>query len=357
MKIKLLSKALPSMAVCLFMVACNAPKNQDKDTDLNRYITTDTVKETPFELTFSTAGTVRAENGKLAEVAMPMDGRITKSFVSLGDKVTKGTPLFAISSPDFAEQCKQYFHAEANCALQEKEYARKKKLHADGVVSKRELDEAETNMELAKREFAQWQVTMEALGIDRKSLKTGGAMAVCSPITGEVVRLEVNTGQYVKTDSPAPVTVANLDRVWVTAQLKEYYINRIHENDSVEVVINADDNYHVAGHVVYIGQLLNPDTRSTEVIVECVNADRRLKPGMFAHVHFTAKGEKAIQIPATAVMQGEDSPFVFVVSGNGKSHEKRPVTVESADDGMMRVVSGLTTGEIYVANGGLYINE
>lgn len=357
MNIKLLSQALLCATMCLLVVACNAPENQDKETDLIHYITLDTVIESPFELTFATAGTIRAEAGKLAEVAMPMDGRISKSFVALGDKVSKGTHLFSISSPDFAEQCKLYFQAEANCSLLERDYARKKKLHTDGVVSKRELDEAETDLELAKREFAQWQITMETLGIDRQNLKNGGIMAVCSPISGEVVRMEVSTGQYVKTDSPAPVTIADLDEVWVTAQLKEYYINRIHENDSVEVVLNADDSYHVAGHVVYIGQLLNPETRSAEVIVECVNADKRLKPGMFAHVHFTARGQKAIQIPATAVMQGEDSPFVYVVSGDGKSYEKRPVVVESADDGMMRVVSGLAIGEIYVANGGLYINE
>lgn len=348
-------QALPLMAMCLLVVACTTPQKQDKTADLNHYITLDTVKETPFELTFGTAGTIRAEAGKLAEVAMPMDGRITKSYVSLGNKVYKGTPLFSISSPEFAEQCKQYFQAEANYSLQNKEYTRKKKLFSDGVVSKKDLDEAETNFELAKREFAQWQITMDAFGIDLQSLKSNGNMAICSPISGEVVRMEINTGQYVKTDSPAPVTVANLESVWVTAQLKEYYINRIHENDSVEVVLNADDNYHISGRVKYIGQLLNPETRSAEVIVECNNPDKRLKPGMFAHVHFTAKGQNAIQIPATAVMQGEDNPFVYVVSG--KKYEKRPVVVESGDDGMMHVISGLEINEVFVAEGGLYINE
>lgn len=356
MNIKLLSKSLPYVAVCLFMTACSdTPNEKSKDSDLSHYIILDTIRESPFELTFATAGTIRAEAGKLAEIAMPMDGRIAKTFVSLGNNVSKGTPLFSISSPNFAELCKQYFQAEANCTLQEKEYSRKLKLHSEGVVSKKELDEAETNLELARKEYSQWQSTMDVFGIDRKSLKSDGAMVICSPINGEVVRLEANIGQYVKSDSPAPVTIANLESVWVTAQLKEYYINRIHENDSVEVLINSDDNYHIAGNIVYIGKILNPDTRSAEVIVECSNADKRLKPGMFAHVHFTAKGQQAIQIPATAVMQGEDNPFVYVTSSNGKKYEKRSIVVESADSGMMRVISGLEIGEVYVAKGSLYL--
>ena len=54
-----------------------------------------------YDASFRTVGTVRPMAGRMAEVAVPFAGRITRSFVRLGDRVRAGQPVFEMSSPDF----------------------------------------------------------------------------------------------------------------------------------------------------------------------------------------------------------------------------------------------------------------
>ena len=61
------------------------------------------VQKVPFQMNFTTSGVVKAIPTHYAEIASPFAGRITKSFVRLGQKVVKGSPIFEISSPDFFE--------------------------------------------------------------------------------------------------------------------------------------------------------------------------------------------------------------------------------------------------------------
>lgn len=345
-----------SALIGLTLAACSRVQTADNNReDVSRYLRIDIVHSAPFSTTYTTVGTLRAEAGKIAEVGLPMDGRIGTIHKRLSDPVRVGTPLFSVCSPGFADQCKSYFQAESNYQFQQKTYARQQVLHETGIVSDREWEETTNNLELARRELKQWEYTIRALGIDIAGLKESGELNIVSPIKGEIVRMELTPGQYVRQDSPALITIADLSTVWVAAQIKEHYLDRIHYNDSVEVFLNNDRHFHVTGQVVYIGQLLDPETRSIEVLISCANPQRELKPGMFAHVHFTSEPTEAIQVPASAILQDENTPFVYV-QAEDSSFVRRPVTVESGDSGMVHIISGLEEGERIVAEGGLYLN-
>lgn len=341
--------------MCVTLTACqhNPAADSTRD-DITQHISIDTIQYSTYSTTYITVGTVRAESGKMAEVGLPMDGRIGSCFVQLGQQVHKGTPLFSVHSPEFADQCKAYFQAKSNYSLLEKAYAREQKLREGGIISEREMEEKMNELELAHRELIQWENTMKALGLDVESLEKSGEMNISAPISGEVVRMELTPGQYVRQDGPSLITLADLSHVWVSAQLKEYYLDRIHMNDSVEVHLNNSTHYHITGRIIYIGQLLSPETRSVEVLVACPNPHRELKPGMFAHVHFTAPDVEGIQIPSTAVLQDEESSFVYVRESDGEFMRRR-VAIESGDSGMVRVLSGLDEGECFVSQGGIYI--
>lgn len=342
--------------LCLLLSACGKQEQAQSTPDIKQHLQLMEVAESPFETTYITVGTVRAEAGKLADVGLPMDGRIGECFVRLGQMVKAGTPLFSVHSPEFADQCKAYFQAESNCELRQRDYSRKQTLKESGIVSERELDEAANEWELARRELRQWEHTMLALGLDIKSLKETGAMNIIAPIAGEVVRLELTTGQYVRADETAPVTIADLSTVWVAARLKEYYIDRVHQDDAVDVMLHTNGDLRVSGRVVYIGQLLDEETRSVEVLVACQNPDKKMKPGMFAHVHFTSPEQAAIQVPASAIMQGDNAAFVYVLQSDS-TFARREVSVETGKEGMVHVISGLAVGETIVAEGGIFINE
>jgi cobalt-zinc-cadmium efflux system membrane fusion protein len=102
--------------------------------------------------------------------------------------------------------------------------------------------------------------------------------------------------------------------------------------------------------------MLDEETRSLEVIVECNNADRELKLGMFCEVHFLSSPTKAIILPATAVMQEQANDYVLVEVAKGRfvRHEVETETIDTND---VRIISGITEGNNVVVKGGIYLNR
>ena len=116
-------------------------------------IKTDEVKTAPYQASFSVSGVVEAIPNHYAQIASPFSGRITQSFVRLGQKVHKGSPIFEISSPDFFDTGKNYYQAKQEMDLAEKSLKREKDLLANKVGVQKEVEEAEVNYELKRKDY------------------------------------------------------------------------------------------------------------------------------------------------------------------------------------------------------------
>ena len=183
----------------------------------------------------------------------------------------------------------------------------------------------------------------------------GQPLKVMSPIAGEVVKCNLTIGSYVKEDSEPLAVVADLSKVWVTALVKERYFGAIKHGDRVEVYTDAHPNKIIWGTIYHIGEMLDEETRSLEVIVECNNADRELKLGMFCEVHFLSSPTKAIVLPSTAVMQEQDNTYILIEVAKGR-YVRRKVEIESVDMDNVHIISGINEGENVVIKGGFLLN-
>jgi cobalt-zinc-cadmium efflux system membrane fusion protein len=179
-------------------------------------------------------------------------------------------------------------------------------------------------------------------------------LGIVSPIAGEVLKHNITIGGYVKEDSEPLAVVADLSSVWIAALVKEKYFGTIKNGDRVEVYTDAHLNKIIWGTIYHIGEILDEETRSLEVIVECNNTDRELKIGMFCEVHFLSSPTKAVILPATAVMQEQDYDYVFVEIAKNK-FVRRKVETESVKNNTVRIISGINEDENIVIEGGIYL--
>ena len=314
-----------------------------------------------FSAEFHTVGTVRPVSGKLAEIAPPFAGRIVKSSVRLGQKINADATIFELSSSEFYETTKAYFAAQSANEVAQRNYNRQKELAANGVASQRELEEAQSEANIALREYEQAKANLRIFNVDvlethgNTSLQVGQPLRVVSPIAGEVVKYNITIGGYAKEDSEPLAVVADLSKVWVAALVKEKYFGAIQQGDRVEIYTDAHPRKIHWGTIYYIGEILDEETRSLEVIVQCNNADRELKLGMFCEVHFLSSPAKVIILPATAIMQEQENDYVFVEIARGK-FIRRKVETESVHKGEVCIISGITEGENIVIKGGILIN-
>ena len=307
-----------------------------------------------FEAEFRTVGTVCPVSGKLVEIAPPFAGRIVKSFIKLGQKVGVGSPIFELSSAEFYEATKTFFAAQSANEVAQRNYNRQKELAANGVTSQKDLDQALSEANVAQQEFEQARVSLQIFNVDVATLQMGQPLKVISPIAGEVVKGNITIGGYVKEDAEPLAVVADLSQVWVAALVKEKYFGAIKQGDRVEVFTDAHPNKIIWGTIYHIGEMLDEETRSLEVIVECNNADRELKLGMFCETHFLSSPTKAIILPATAIMQEQDNEYVYVEIAKG-TFKRRKVESETLKGRTVRLISGVSEGESVVSEGGVYL--
>ena len=364
--------------LCLpFVMACSNNNAAKEDMDVVFWGDTITVKENSaileqiklqntqlqdFSAEFRTVGTVRPVSGYLAEIAPPFAGRIAKSYVKLGQKVGVGSPIFEINSSDFNEAVKSYFAAQSANEVAQRNYSRQKELATYGLAAQKDLELAQSEANTSRQEFEQAKAFLRIFNIDvgvetdnYPSLQMGQPLKIVSPIAGEVVKSNIAIGGYVKEDSESLAVIVNLSKVWVTALVKEKYFGAIKQGDRVEIYTDAHPNKIIWGTIYHIGEMLDEETRSLEVIVECNNADRELKLGMFCETHFLSSPTKAVILPATAIMQEQENDYVFVKIGKGK-FVRRKVEIESVKQNNVRIVNGIAEGENVVIEGGIYFN-
>lgn len=315
-----------------------------------------TIDTEPYRLQMMTAGTVKAIPTQFAEIAPPFQGRVTKTFLRLGMNTTVKTPLFEISSPDFITAQKVFFQEKTQFQQAERTLKRQKDLLANGVASQKDLEEAQAAYEVEKKEYENAVIGIKIFKADPDKLSLGQPLTVYAPIAGEVIDNKVVLGQFIKDDAASVATIADLSKVWIAGQVKEKDIRYIHKGDDCEVEVAALPGKKIQGKVYHVNEIVDEDTRSIQVLIECTNKDRSLKPGMYVSVNYIDAPEDAILVPLKSILQMNDANFVFVVTADGK-YRKRKVETGHTEGDRVVIRSGLEKGEKIVSAGGFYLLE
>lgn len=325
-----------------------------ESSNLKEKIKTAFVSSSPYKHKLSASGVVKAIPNNYAQIASPFAGRIIKSFIRLGQNVAVNAPIFEISSPSFFEAGKAYYQSKQQMQLAEKNLRRQQDLLKNGVGIQKDMEESEMNFELSKRDYENSIASLNVYHVNPDELVLGQPLIVRSPIAGEIVSDNIVIGQYLREDAGPVALVAELSKVWVVGQLKEKDINNVHESDAVEIEVAGMPGLNIQGFVYHISEMLDEETRSVEVFIECENKGRNLKPGMYATVQFSEKTNNSILIPASAVLQMEESSYVFVkTKGNG--YLKRLIETSGTDNDRVIMKSGLRPNEEIVTAGAFYL--
>lgn len=311
----------------------------------------DTVIQQSVISALTATGTVRILPTSYAEVAPPFAGRVLKSYVTLGQKVKSGDPIFEISSSDYFETQKIYFDAKQELQQAEVNVKRQRDLWKHGVGIQREVEEAESLFTIKQLAFSNAESALKVFNVDPGHTTLGQPLRVLSPIGGRVVTNDIVTGQYVREDALPLAAIADLSKIGVSAQIKEKDIHKIRQQGEATIRLTASPHASFKGIIQHINDMFDEATRSVEVLIVCENPQQELKPGMFAEISFENKINGVILVPASSVFQKEQEQFVFVKIDD-RRFVKRSIAVAETFNGDLMVTSGLSPGEIIVGQGG-----
>jgi len=175
-------------------------------------------------------------------------------------------------------------------------------------------------------------------------------------VSGSVIDLQVARGAYLNDPTASIMTIANLDEVWVTANVPEKDAALVTQGQTVDVIFTAYPGEVFKGRVLFVSDILDPDTRRVKVRIAFQNPDMRLKPNMFANATFMTPKRTVPMIPTTAVVLKNEADQVFVEVAPW-TFEARLVEIDFQQRDQAVVAHGLQAGEHVVVKGAVLLND
>lgn len=279
-----------------------------------------------------TIGRVAVDETRLVKISTKFDGYIEKLFVNVtGQRIRKGQPLFSVYSPDLLTTQQEY------------------------LLALRAAKQSPSLLAAARQRLLLWDITpadiraLERTGAARKSL------TIHSPANGFVLNKIAVEGARVTPGEPL-FEIANLDRVWIQADIYESELPFISLGALATTTLSYIPGRTWTGRVTFVAPTVDPMTRTVKVRSEFDNSDGALKPDMFGDVVIQQPARQVVVVPDSAVLQTGTRSIVFVVKGDGV-FEPREVSVGTKSDQFYEVRSGLLAGERVVTQANFLIDS
>jgi len=354
-----MNRQLPALllAFALATAGCNdgksaAPKKEAAPAP----VSVAAVERRTVPLTVTAVGNV--EPIESVAVKSRIDGQIVAVHVTDGQEVRKGQLLFELDRRYLQAQLKQLEAQEArdrallaNARSLEQRYT---DLQAKGFVSEEALTQARTGREAA-------EATVEA---DRAAVQTARVQLsyarIEAPITGRAGRVALQLGSTVQAnDSGALVTINRMAPIRVSFAVPERLLAQVRNppgGGPLRVSVTQEgDPAPVGGRLSFIDNAVDPQTGTIRLHATFDNVDRRLWPGQFVTVMVTlAEQADAIVLPAQAIQNGPEGPYVYVVKAD-QTAELRRVKVARTEAGSAVIAEGVQPGETVITVGQLRV--
>ncbi len=307
---------------------------------LRQSLTFDTARAENIAVQLSAPAVVEANPDRYARICPPLAGRIAQLNVRLGEAVQQGQLLAILQSPDYMAVQSDFTKAKSALLLARRNWERQKDLFEHKIAAQREIEQAQKELEAAQADLESVTARLRTLGLNPEASTLGHPLEIHSPITGHVVEISATAGEFHNDTNASLMSIADLSTVWLTGNVQEKDIRHLAKGQQVNAVFPAYPGEVLRGKVLFIGDILDPDTRSIKVRVAVPNPGGRFKPGMFATVNFEGFPERVVTIPTTAVVQIGGTSFVF--------EQVKPWTLAPCE-----VVPGEQRGERIVIKRGL----
>jgi membrane fusion protein, heavy metal efflux system len=324
------------------------------------------VEDREFPIEKEAVGSVDFNEELTVQVFTPYQGRIIALFSSIGDDVKKGQTLFTIDSPDLLQAESTLIAAAGVLELQTRNLARLRNLYTTRAVSQHDLEQAESDQQTAEgnlraardavRLFGKTDADIDRIVTQRSSDST---LVVPSPIAGRITARNAAPGLYVQPGAAAaPYTVADIDTMWMLANVAETDSPAFRVGQPVHVRISAFPNRVFDGKVTTIGATVIPNTRRVLVRSEVNDPRHELRAGMFADfVIGIGSPVRSPAIPVDGVAREGDGTMTVWVTADRRRFTKRTVKAGEQRDGYLQIVDGVQVGELVATEGALFLSN
>jgi cobalt-zinc-cadmium efflux system membrane fusion protein len=321
------------------------------------------VRQATWSTTVRTTGTVDWDNDHTTQAITQVSGPIARIAADTGTRVKAGDPLLYVASGDMTLAVSTYRKAKNRFDLAKRQLDRNKDLFDHKALSARDYEAAQADFNDAATDLQASLQTLKVFGVlqaditdaEQQNMPIKPEMVMRAPLAGVVVQKMVLPGQFIQAGTTAAFVISNTSTVWVQGHVYDKDLGSVHVGDKVDERNSSfPEPFH--GVVSYIGEMLDPATRTTPVRIVTQNPNGLLKKDLFLDVVIHDKTTRdVLVVPTTAVLYDEQNfPFVYVQAGAGK-FAQRLVKLGGQQGEDTQVVDGLKAGEPVVSQGSVFL--
>lgn len=311
---------------------------------------------------------VQPNQRNMAEITTLVRGRVVEVYADLGQEVKANAPLAILYSSELGLAQSSYLKAKAKLHVAEQAFNRAQFLLQEQVIGEAELQRRQAELLSAQAEGNESHDRLKLLGMNEeefnrldRSRKIRSVVPIVAPFGGRIIGRKLTRGEVVETTENLFV-IADLSEVWVLANIPEKDIPFVHSvhasgGTQVDVRINAYPKEVFKGMITYVGDVLDPITRTMQLRIELPNQDGRLKPEMFSTIRlFSESQPDRLAVPEAALQRDQGRTFVFVQRG-ANEYEMREVHIGESNGTLTSILSGLNEGEPVVTHGAFILKS
>jgi membrane fusion protein, heavy metal efflux system len=324
------------------------------------------VEEREFPVEKEAVGSIDFNEELSVQVFTPYQGRIIALFGSVGDDVKKGQTLFTIDSPDLLQAESTLIAAAGVLELTTRNLARVRDLASTKAVSQHDADQAASDQQTAEgnlraardavRLFGKTDTDIDRIVAERMADPT---LIVPSPITGRITARNAAPGLFVQPGNPpAPFTVADINTMWMLANVTEADSPAFRVGQEVEVKLAAFPGRVFDGEITTIGASVDPNTRRVLVRSEVKDPQHELRSGMFANFVISVSAPmRSPAVPLAGVVREGDGTQMVWVTADRRRFTRHAVKIGEQRDGHRQILDGVQVGELVATEGAIFLSN
>jgi membrane fusion protein, heavy metal efflux system len=301
----------------------------------------------------SVPGSIVPSGDHVARVAVRLLGTVTELRKRLGDSVQAGEVVAVIESREVADAKSEYLAARLVFDLQQTLFSRSQRLFDGKVLSENDylrarttFEDARVKHEIARQKLFALSLTAEQIdALPQQPVETLRRQELRAPIGGRIAERRVELGSLVGREGLESelFVIVDLAEVWAELAVSPSDLTNIHEGQPIAISSGAGSEPSPA-IIMFVGPLLDKDTRTARVVASVDNANRKWRPGSFVTAELPI-GETKVEIvvPLMALQTIKGASTVFVRATEG--FEERKVTVGRQDAHVAEITAGLAAGE------------
>ena len=288
----------------------------------------ETVGRRSLTQTVRAVATIVPDESRMSHVHTRVAGWIEHLDVNTtGEQVRAGQPLARIFSQELLSSQTEYLAARRNTA-------------ASGITS--------SVVASGRTRLGVLGMSPEEIDAIEQTGEPRRLVTVVAPRSGIVVNRGITVGTSVD-PSTTLLTIADLSRVWVLAEVSEASIPSVRVGSKALLNFPASGRSPFNAAVDFVYPTLTERTRTLRVRLSAANPGGALRPGLYGTAAFESVGQNVITVPRDAVVDTGLQQHVFVATGD--QFEPRPVVVGAQLADRVEIREGLREGEQVVAAG------